>query len=116
VRTGPAAGPDLDGFVESLEAGPEPAVVPVDEGVVRWPGRSVVGGLPGDHEGGEFFDGDGVLCPAGRDLVAAAVEPVTLDEPRDPVGEFGQECLGLGGVEVAPGPAARRVRRRRGVR
>ena len=52
--------------LKRVESGPERALVPVDEGCGCFGGAGVVGGAVGDHEGGEFFDGDGVLVPAVR--------------------------------------------------
>jgi hypothetical protein len=64
--------------------------------------------LPGEPQSGEFFDGLGVLGPAGW---YAPGKRVAAAEPVDPLGELLHHLLGSPVVEVAPAPPPRRLAR-----
>ena len=78
--------------------------MPVNEHVAGWGSVELVGAAPGDHEGGEFFDGDGVAVPAGRNGMGFAAQVVADGEPVDPVAQFPEQDPRLRGAQGAPGP------------
>src|SRR3954452_22475017 len=76
--------------LQAVEDTGEPAVVPVDgtgEGGVVFG----VGGVPGEPEGGKFFDELGVLGPAVGD---ASGERVAVPDPGAPAGELRPQRVG----------------------